>query len=252
MVDIGGYKVLLKCTGKGSPVVILESGWGSGTKAWENVQPEVSNETCVCSYDRVGVGKSDKPLAERTSQQISDDLYHLLDYANIKGPYVLVGQAFGGLNVRLFASQHPESVAGMILIDSSHEEQNVRTREVYNEEQRKELDQQLASVKDRDPEKLNMDKSFAQVKAANWKQDIPLLVITHGKEPATKPQSVLNDEQRNKISEMIKDMQKELVTRSPQGRQLIAQNSFSMIQRDQPELIIGAIIDMVNAIRDKK
>jgi len=120
MVDIGGYNLHIHCMGEGSPTVILETGLGTMSADWANIQPEVASTTRICAYDRAGVGWSDPGLQPRDPQQIAQDLHTLLDEANIPGPYVLVGQSFGGLYVRMYAAQYPEDVVGMVLVDASH------------------------------------------------------------------------------------------------------------------------------------
>ena len=120
LVDIEGYNLHIYCMGEGSPTVILETGLGTMLADWSNVQPEVASTTRVCAYDRAGVGWSDPGVLPRDPQQIAQDLHTLLDKANTPGPYVLVGQSFGGLYTRMYAAQYPEDVVGMVLIDASH------------------------------------------------------------------------------------------------------------------------------------
>jgi len=120
LVDMGGYNLHIYCMGEDSPTVILETGLGTMLADWANIQPEVASTTRICAYDRAGVGWSDPGLQPRDPQQIAQELHTLLDKANIPGPYVLVGQSFGGLYVRMYAAQYPEDVAGMVLVDASH------------------------------------------------------------------------------------------------------------------------------------
>src|SRR6185437_3838481 len=103
LVDIGGYKLHINCTGTGSPTVILDAGLGGTSLDWSKVQPAVAHFTRVCSYDRAGYGWSESGPGLRTSQQIVKELHLLLAHAQINGPYVLVGHSAGGLNMRLYA-----------------------------------------------------------------------------------------------------------------------------------------------------
>ena len=123
IVDIGTTKLHLNCTGAGSPAVVLESGFPGSSLDWSLVQPVTARFTRVCSYDRAGFGWSEAGKAPRSSQQIAEDLATLLSRANVTAPYVLVGHSLGGLYVRAFASKFPERVAGMVLVDSTHEDQ---------------------------------------------------------------------------------------------------------------------------------
>lgn len=123
LVDIGTHKLHIWCSGSGTPAVILETGLGGSSADWGFVQPEVSVFTKVCSYDRAGMGYSDPGPSPRTARRITDELVELLDRGGVTGPLVLVGASIGGLFTRLFASEHGERVAGLVLVDASHEDQ---------------------------------------------------------------------------------------------------------------------------------
>jgi pimeloyl-ACP methyl ester carboxylesterase len=125
LVNIGGWRLHLNCTGnsKGkAATVVLESGSGDFSIDWGLVQPEVARFTRVCSYDRAGAGWSELGPRPRTMRQIAYELHTVLQEAGEKGPYVLVGQSLGGLLIRVYASQYPKEVAGMVLVDSTHED----------------------------------------------------------------------------------------------------------------------------------
>lgn len=118
-----GRSLNLYCTGTGSPTVILESGIAGAAYDWRQVQARVAAQTRVCSYDRAGMGRSPAgPLPRDTRAEVAD-LEALLPAAEIRPPYVLVGHSMGGYNVRLFASRHPQDVAGLLLVDPSVEDQ---------------------------------------------------------------------------------------------------------------------------------
>ena len=119
-------KLNIDCRGQGSPTVILDSGLGVPAIGWNPVQTEVAKFTRVCSYDRAGYGWSDGTSLPRTSSQIVKELHALLEASGEKGPYIVVGHSFGGYNVRVYNGQYPNDVAGMVLVDASHEDQNQR------------------------------------------------------------------------------------------------------------------------------
>jgi pimeloyl-ACP methyl ester carboxylesterase len=123
MVDVGGYRLNINCTGSGSPTVILESGLGEPARSWAAVQSGAERFTRVCSYDRAGYGWSDPGPEPRSSLRIARELHTLLVNSGMPGPYVLVGHSFGGFNVRVFTGLYPSEVAGMVMVDSSHEDQ---------------------------------------------------------------------------------------------------------------------------------
>jgi len=123
MVDVGGYRLNINCTGVGSPTVILESGLGEQAQSWVEVQRGVEGFTRVCSYDRAGYGRSDPGPQPRSSAQIAKELHTLLINSKTPGPYVLVGHSFGGYNVRVYSGLYRNEVSGVVLVDSSHEDQ---------------------------------------------------------------------------------------------------------------------------------
>jgi pimeloyl-ACP methyl ester carboxylesterase len=122
LVDIGGYRLHLWCTGDGAPAVILDAGLGGTSTGWGFVQPEVARFTRVCSYDRAGMGYSDPGPSPRTARRIANELAELLARSGITGPVVLAGESIAGFNVRVFASDHPERAAGLVLVDASHDD----------------------------------------------------------------------------------------------------------------------------------
>ena len=121
LVDIGGYRLHLWCSGDGAPAVILDAGLGGTSAGWGFVQPEVARFTRVCSYDRAGMGYSDPGPSPRTARRIASELAELIARSGIAGPVVLVGESIAGFNVRVFASDHAERAAGLVLVDASHE-----------------------------------------------------------------------------------------------------------------------------------
>jgi pimeloyl-ACP methyl ester carboxylesterase len=126
LYDVGEHRLHLNCIGKGSPTVILEAGGGSPGRVWHLVQEKVAEFTRVCSYDRPGFGWSDPASGPLSSEQMADILHQLLETANVPGPYVMVGHSAGGVLIREFTQKYPSEVIGMVLVDSSHESQNLR------------------------------------------------------------------------------------------------------------------------------
>jgi len=122
-VDIGGRTLNIFCSGAGAPPVIFESGGPGPGLEWQAFQPEAAKFTQACWYDRAGEGWSDPGPFPRTSNAIATDLHELLKRAGVPAPYVFAGASFGGLNSRLYAGLYPNEVAGMILIDSAHEDE---------------------------------------------------------------------------------------------------------------------------------
>src|SRR5438105_5565523 len=107
LVDIGGRRLHLNCTGSGTPTVILENGSSSFSMEWALVQSKVAAFTRICSYDRAGYAWSDRGPEENTVEETMDDLHQLLRSASVRGPYVLVGHSIGGMYVRAYQRRYP-------------------------------------------------------------------------------------------------------------------------------------------------
>lgn len=126
LVDIGGRRMHLLEAGQGSPAVVVVPALADGVLSWIRIQRALAGELRVVLYDRAGVGWSDAPQRRHTLDDMADDLRRVLDAAQIEPPYVLVAHSLGGIIARRFAARWPGLVAGMILIDSSHESQASR------------------------------------------------------------------------------------------------------------------------------
>lgn len=125
-VDIGGRSLNIYCSGDGAPAVIFDSGAGEPGYTWSAIQPEIAKLTRACWFDRAGYGWSDPGPFPRTSAAMSTDLHELLHRAGVPSPYVLVGHSLGGLNARVYNGMYPSDVAGMVLVDASHEDEPKR------------------------------------------------------------------------------------------------------------------------------
>src|SRR6476661_2779637 len=125
LVDVGGHRLHVRCSGAGSPVVAVENGLGDFSFDWVLVQQRVEKVTRICTYDRGGYAWSDPGPKPRTFAQLNVELKDALEKLGEKPPYVLVGHSFGGPVIRGFAARYPSLVAGMVLVDSVFENQRV-------------------------------------------------------------------------------------------------------------------------------
>lgn len=124
LVDVGGHRLHLDCTGTGRPTVVLQAGMGEVSPmmaAW--LAPEVAGTTRVCVYDRAGRGWSDPVDHPQDGEAVATDLHNLLANAGEPGPYVLAGHSAGGIYTLSFAHLFPADVAGVVLLDSMHPDQ---------------------------------------------------------------------------------------------------------------------------------
>jgi pimeloyl-ACP methyl ester carboxylesterase len=121
LVDLGGHRLHVNCTGKGSPTVVFENGLGDYSIDWALVQPQVSLFTRVCTYDRGGYAWSDPGPKPRSFSQLNLELRDALAKLGEQGPFVLVGHSYGGPVVRNFATTYPQDVVGLVFVDAAHE-----------------------------------------------------------------------------------------------------------------------------------
>ena len=276
LLDVGGRKMHIQCTGDGSPTVILDSGLGDSYLSWHKVQPEIAKFSRVCSYDRAGLGFSDPSSEPRTSKAIAEELHALLQAANISPPYVIVGHSMGGYNVRVYASMYRRDIVGMVLVDASHPDQENRfPPELKNLEGSWHREAEfiayttafgvprLLGLCDNDPtsraadcnaraarEQLAEIKAFpesaAETAATGSLGDLPLAVLSHDPD---KPSSDLPPEIAKPTNEAWEQMQVELSHLSTRGTQTIAKNSAHYIQIDRPDVVIDAVRNIVEQAR---
>jgi pimeloyl-ACP methyl ester carboxylesterase len=277
LVDVGGYKMHIYCTGQGSPTIILDAGMGDSFISWHKVQPEIAKFTRVCSYDRAGIGYSDSSPRPRTSNDFAQELHILLHSAGVPQPYILVGHSMGGFDVRLYANLYRNEVVGMVLVDSSHPEQQkrlppelkdldatwLREQEVFeftmpfgiprllgfcgNDAAIRAVDCNFHSVRESVAELKAISESAAQTAATGSLGDIPLMVLSH--DPDT-PQPDLPEDLVKPANDAWQQMQEELAQLSSKGMQVIAKNSGHYIQLDRPDLVIKAVRSVVDQARD--
>jgi len=120
MIDIGGRRLHLYCTGKGSPTVILIAGGGAFSIDWALVQPKVAEQTRACSYDRAGLGWSDPGPTEETVEETVSDFHALLHASGEKGPFIFVGASIGGIYIQAYQRAFPEDVAALVFSNSAN------------------------------------------------------------------------------------------------------------------------------------
>ena len=276
LVDVGGRKMHIYCTGDGNPTVILDSGLGDSSLSWKKVQPEIAKFTRVCSYDRAGLGFSDPSAQPRTSKVIAEELHGLLQAASVPPPYVIVGHSMGGYNVRVYASMYRSDIVGMVLVDASHPDQENRfPPELKNLEGSWHREAEFITYTmpfgvprflglcDNDPTTRAADcnwrasreqlaeinafpESAAETAATGSLGDLPLAVLSHDPD---KPSSDLPPDLARQTNEAWEKMQVDLAHLSTRGIQTIAKNSAHYIQIDRPDVVIDAVRNIVAQAR---
>jgi len=260
LVDAGGYRVHLNCTGERNPTVIVTGGGFSFD--WSLVQPEVAKFARICTYDPAGTAWSDPGPGPDCKDRVAE-IHKVLASAGEKGPYVLVGLSVGALVARLDAAEYPREVAGMVIIDHAflnpvdptppkaisapgldsppvliHQEPIVLTTEdtsFFNHlpARDRELHRWAESLHPVRPTLETAEACSAAVeRLSNALTNLPLIVVSTG------------NDSPNYLS-----LQRKLLALSRHSRQLIAEKSFHSVQIDQPEVVIRAIREVVEAAR---
>ena len=276
-VDIGdGRKMYLKCSGTGSPTVVLVGGlrasaedWSISDKSKPTVFGEVGKVTRVCACDRPGTPVGEKPSRSdpvkqpTTAKDAVADLHALLIAAGEPGSYVLVGHSYGGLIVRLYASSYPKEVSGLVFVDALSEGlQDAETPKQWPI-QRKLIDGDVRESVALYPalERIDVDRSFNQIRAAPPLRSIPLVVlsadrpwgpqvpsmIAAGKLSADTPPDFgyVTDAAQKKAQERLAKL-------VPNEKHITNTNSGHEIHKEQPQLVIDAIREVVEAVRSGK
>lgn len=271
LVDVGGYRLHINCTGTGSPTVVIDAGLGDWSTGWGFVQPEVAKTTRVCTYDRAGWAWSETGPLPRDAAQFAKELHTLLKNANIPGPYVMVGHSLGGLTVRVFVHDYASEVAGVVLIDSMNPQQfrqsptdgqpqvNTQSRPLNplvalshlgivrllakplgflpsappDPAAYYALDVHPKTIQALIDDSRGMPAAGVQASAVTSFGDLPLIVLT----------AKLND------MPGWPAWQTELLQLSSNSQQLFAESSGHNIEFDEPEAAVTAIVKMVELVR---
>jgi len=267
-----GRKMYLMCRGTGFPTVVLVAGqrgsaeeWSVTEKSAPAVFPEGAKFTRVCAYDRPGTPVGDAPSRSdpvsqpTTARDAVADLHALLMAAGEVGAVVLVGQSYGGLVVRLHASLHPEEVSGLILVDALSE--GLRDAETPRQWA---IQRQLAEGDVRDSlvlypalERIDVERSFDQIRAAPPLRPLPLIVLSADRPWGPQIRSMIA---AGKLPPDIppefgyvtdaaqKQAQEQLAKLVPRAKHIANTNSGHEMQKEQPQLVIDAIQEIVEAV----
>ncbi len=275
-VDIGGYELHLRCSGEGNPAVVFDSGLGDSYASWWKVRPQIARVTRACSYDRGGIGFSDSSPHPRTSRVLAEELHTLLHNVGIAPPYILVGHSMAGFDVRIFTSLYPKEVAGIVLVDSSHPDQQKRFPPAINDMDRSWMREaeffeftmpfgiprllgfcghdvklrtaecNFHTARESVAELKNFSESARQTAATGSLGDLPLVVLSHD---PNKPQPDLPADLDKITNEDWSQMQQELTHLSTRSTQVVAEHSGHYIQLDRPELVIQGVLTVLNEAR---
>jgi pimeloyl-ACP methyl ester carboxylesterase len=252
--DAGARKLRYRCAGEGAPIVLIEAGGAISFEtlySWERTQgfrpgwldviAGIEKASRVCVYDRAGLGRSDKAPLPRTSADVATDLRALLRNEKIATPVVCVGQSFGGSNCRIFASRYPKLIAGMVLVDTSDADFWPRVQALQPPLTPPDLSKSA--------EGIDLRANAALLRKAKGLGDKPLIVLTAS---PTSTDPMIPATQQQDVNRIHQELQRELLGLSANSRQVIATKAGHNIQRDEPQLIVDAVIDVVKQVRGRQ
>ena len=258
-MDIGTHQLHIACLGTRSPTLVIETGLGEVFSTWDSIMETLSQEVRVCGYDRAGYGQSEAGPMPRHSQREAEELYRLLRLAGEEGPFILVGHALGALNLQVFAHLYRDDVAGLVLLDPfplawMKGEAYPELRSLFVQDAITMRAASIAACNSPDPKVqaqtvfLNavvsecqqiFNATTSQLSAVGTFGDLPLIVIGATEiEPAfgihaEGSRRFWNDESHS------------LAEKSTAGRFILAENSGHAIHLDQPQIVIYAILDLL-------
>jgi pimeloyl-ACP methyl ester carboxylesterase len=254
-IDVGGHTLTYKCYGEGSPAIIIEAGAGDKptlTLNWNAVVQGVYPTTRICIYDRAPAN---------TSQNVAENLHILLSKIPVPGPYILVAHSLGGWHARVFAHLYPEDVAGMILVDTTPTSPDAAIAyatvyPTYSPDEPAGITQNRMSEADiytgelmPSMDGLDMKASNEQVRQAGSFGDIPLIVI--GRIPGPSSFPGLDPVAQEQLGTIMLKVEADLTTLSSKGVFMVATTHDHFISLYQPQIIIDAIAQMVEEIRNQ-
>jgi len=223
-----------------APSVILIAGGGGTTDTWTAIQDAIAEHSPVLSYDRAGLGRSDSADEPQSLDDMLRDLLILMAEAQFQPPFILVGHSVGGLHARKLANIISNDLAGIVLVDSSHDEQVWRLGEACPEI----LDLEYGPIWRYDGAMRRLGW-LLDGERSTWALDVPLTVIEHRRTGRANPFPTLSEDIFFAFEETWHAMQQDLAGRSAQGRLLEAWMSGHGICASQPELVVEAIADIV-------
>jgi pimeloyl-ACP methyl ester carboxylesterase len=263
LVSVGDHRLFLACQGAAGPgpVVVFEAGGGGTSADWDLVRRELPPTVRTCAYDRAGSGRSERGPEPRTMRQEVFELHALLEAAQVKAPYVLVGQSIGGLLARRYVDAFPDEVVGMVLVEPSHESAVlgsgryggiVRLREKAAGRPVPEPRRTMAPAIPVDPQADYLAEEFQQIFLARQQRprtlgQRPLVVLAAGKRPPAPPGVAadvwtgLRDERDQQVAD--------LAELSSNSRFVRDAASGHHLHRDNPHLVARSIVDVIEAVR---
>jgi len=185
-VTVAGQKMHYQIAGAGKATVVFECGHGADLSSWNPIFPEVAKFAKAVSYDRAGYGSSETNTQLKSFKEIATRLHELLEKANIKPPYILVGHSLGGALIRAYAYLYPAETAGLVFVDPLTE----YIADGFSKEQKLQITQSMDSTMTNAPAtyvaeweiiKNDFLNGFPEIHSFGACPDVPLVMLVAGK-----------------------------------------------------------------------
>jgi pimeloyl-ACP methyl ester carboxylesterase len=256
MIEVGRHRIEAIVYGSGAPAVVIEPSFGGSAAEWEAIAERIAEETTVVAYNRVPYGASSRARDRRSAGQIAADLDGVLTGLEIAGPVVLVGHSMGGVYTRAFAARHLDRVAGMVLVDSSHEGQWAVLPQYYTLKNR--LMEPLMVpqiILGRRKWRGGADRSSMAREYRTFKRmtaaDQPLAPDGLGQRPlAVLTRGPQGPADSDRLWQAWHGLQRELAGLSRNSRHLVSDSPNHYLNEGDPDLIVATVIDVVRRARD--
>jgi pimeloyl-ACP methyl ester carboxylesterase len=234
-LGVQGGVLEVSVQGQGSPAVVFESGAGAACRMgnWAKVIEGLRGETKLFAYNRSGYGRSRIRRSLDDPKDVVEALHRVLQEADVKPPYLLVGHSLGGLYLNLFARIYPDEVSGLVLIDSSHPEQFDHLRREKPLRHAMMVASYAKGSPDLRYEMANMNAFRHEVERAGPFPEIPVVVLTAGKS------------WQGEDREWWFGLQRDLASLSRLGRGEIVESAGHFIHQDEPEVVVGVIKELL-------
>lgn len=288
MMNVGDRDIHVNLKGKKTdlPPVVIETGTGTWSYDWLRFQKKLSKHTLVMTYDRAGYGYSDPPSNGFSLDSTVSDLNTTLEKTEIDTPVILIGHSVGGVYARHFADQHPEKIAGLILVDSRNEFFKEAAPDTYIKKFFKSQSQTFNKILSRfgmvrlfgkgtlarmpdsinkekyvqvqydtpffnvlDEEIIQIPKNVESLNNVKSLRDKPLTIITPEKVDSQAIELGFSKKQADKINQKWKDSQEKLKGLSTNSELIYVQNSSHAVMYDKPKVIMDAVLDMGDKLR---
>ena len=256
-VFLHGKKQYVLVQGTGDPTVVFITGKGRPQTDFKKVYSKLKKEVQIFSYDRASTGQSQSLNNDRTVDTMAYELNELLLKDKIKPPFILVGHSLGTYIMRCFANMYPTRVSGLVFVEPAHEYEyqfglTLRTdsdKIVFKDQFKsflkvtgKTKGNHIESLKCFDFDSLGFSTNQRIVKKINIPTTIPMTVIL----------STVADVENDYISKEI-DYKLNYFTKwqilNPQTSIIITNKSGYFIQKEEPGILVDAILDMINKVK---